>query len=135
VTRVRSAQVDQHGAASGITGILNGKGPAIRCANGPLHACSQDVSGDSRAPSELFVPETAGCHSWPSPRQAPNPRPAVNDCQLVSMASLMIGPGSFSQVELGGLNPRPPACKGGGRARRTCGCTGQEHCRLLRVRP
>ena len=30
--------MDQHRAARGITGILHGEGPAIRCANGPLHA-------------------------------------------------------------------------------------------------
>jgi hypothetical protein len=27
--------------------------------------------------------------------------------------------------------PQPPACKGGGRDRRTCGRTAEERCRLL----
>src|SRR5215475_13096791 len=41
----------------------------------------------------------------PPPRQ---PERTVNDCQLVSIASLMIRPGSFSLVELGGLEPPTP---------------------------
>jgi len=34
--------VDRHDPASGIADILNRKGPAIRRANGPLHACSHE---------------------------------------------------------------------------------------------
>jgi hypothetical protein len=54
---VSSAFVDEHDAASGIAGILGGEGPAIRCANGPLHACPQGFSGDSRGlcPDVLVV--------------------------------------------------------------------------------
>ena len=35
--------MDQHDAASGITSILHRKGPAIRCANDPLHVSPQDL--------------------------------------------------------------------------------------------
>ena len=59
----------------------------------------------------LYVPTTAGCHSrasLPGRPRTQNPEPAVNDCQLVSTASSMIRPGSFSQVELGGLEPPTP---------------------------
>jgi hypothetical protein len=46
--------VDQHGAASGVTGILDGEGPAIRCANGPLHASTRAAT--ARGQRRVFFP-------------------------------------------------------------------------------
>jgi hypothetical protein len=53
VTRVGSAIVEQHDTASGITGILNREGPAIRCANGPVPCLLPGRLGDSPALGEL----------------------------------------------------------------------------------
>ena len=100
--------MDQHDAASGITSILHRKGPAIRCANDPLHVSPRGPLAIRVRSAGLYVPTTAGCHAWSSPRQAPNPEPAMKACQLVSKALLMIRPGSFSQVELRGLEPLTP---------------------------
>jgi hypothetical protein len=66
--------VDQHGAASGITGILNREGPAIRCANGTLYV-SPRISVAIRVRSAgLYVPATAGCHSRASLPAGAGPR-------------------------------------------------------------
>jgi len=57
--------VDQHDAASRITGILNRQGPAIRCANRPLHVSPGPLAPRVRS-AELYVPTTARSHSWPA---------------------------------------------------------------------
>jgi hypothetical protein len=52
-------------------------------------------------------PQRQAATPGPASPQAPDPEPAASYCQLASMASLMIRPGSFSQVELGDSNPNP----------------------------
>jgi hypothetical protein len=57
--------VDQHDPASRITSILHREGPAIRCANDPLHVPPASLAIRVRS-AGLYVPTTAGCHAWSS---------------------------------------------------------------------
>ena len=62
-------------------------------------------------------PQRQAATPGPASPQAPDPEPAASYCQLASMASLMIRPGSFSQVELGvlgGLEPPTPCLQTSG---------------------
>ena len=100
--------MDQHGAASGITGILNREGPAIRRANGPLYVSPGSLWRFACAQPGYTFPQRQAATPGPASPQAPDPEPAASYCQLASMASLMIRPGSFSQVELGVLEGLEP---------------------------
>src|SRR5689334_6589120 len=56
-------------------------------------------------------PQPQAATPGPASPQAPGPEPAASNCQLAAMASLMIRPATFSQVELrvlGDSTPRPP---------------------------
>jgi hypothetical protein len=57
VPRVRNAIVDEHGVASGITGVLDGESPATRCANGPLHV-SRHLDHPHTASAEYSRPSS-----------------------------------------------------------------------------